>query len=95
MKRVVWDRDAVADLDQLWLHIARNDVDAADRFIDRIGARCSQLQRMERLGRARAEVAPDLRSILVGRYTVFYRIRANEVQIARIIHQSRDLDSLF
>lgn len=72
LKSLVWDRDATRDLNGIWLYIAQDYPGAADRFIDHLSERCASLQLLEKLGRHRSEIAPDLRSILVGQYVVFY-----------------------
>jgi toxin ParE1/3/4 len=42
------------------------------------------------IGRSREELAAGLRSIAFGRYVVFYLILEDHVEIARVIHGSRD-----
>jgi toxin ParE1/3/4 len=46
-------------------------------------------------GRAREEIAPDVRSIAVGWYVIFYRDAADFVQILRVLHGRRDLPRQF
>jgi plasmid stabilization system protein ParE len=40
MTRVRVTRDAERDLDEIWLHIAGDSVDAANHFVDELAARC-------------------------------------------------------
>ena len=44
---------AEADLDEIWLHIAQDNPDAADRFIDLIESSCEGLARNPLMGRLR------------------------------------------
>ena len=45
----------------------------------------------QKMGRARPEIAPDLRSTLVRPYVLFYQVAGDLVQIVRILHGNRDL----
>jgi plasmid stabilization system protein ParE len=45
-------------------------------------------------GRPRDELQPGLRSVVVEYYVVFFVVTADEVQIRRIIHGSRDTKAL-
>lgn len=46
-------------------------------------------------GRLRAEIRPWLRSFAAGRYIIFYRVLAEEVEILRVIHSARDIERIF
>jgi toxin ParE1/3/4 len=95
MALVRQSRLAAADLLELWVHIARDNVDAADRLLDRIDEVCTKLAASPELGRSRDELAPGLRSFPVGRSIIFYRPRPGGIELARVLHGSRDLDLLF
>ena len=45
--------------------------------------------------RARDEVVPGLRSMLVHPYTIFYRVDDQAVEIVRVLHERRDLARIF
>ncbi len=45
--------------------------------------------------RARDEVMPGLRSVLVRPYTVFYRVQNGVVGIARVLHERRNFPEIF
>ena len=47
------------------------------------------------MGRARPELAAELRSLPVGKYTIFYLPLSNGVQIVRVLHGARDIDAIF
>jgi toxin ParE1/3/4 len=38
---------------------------------------------------------PELRSVLVSPYVVFYRVTELSVDIVRVLHGRRDLDAIF
>ena len=92
---IVWTRRAAADLDDIWLHVARDNSAAADRLIDRIVARCRQLEKHPELGIARPEIAPEARALTLGDYLILYRVRDEGVEIVRVIHGARRLKSIF
>jgi toxin ParE1/3/4 len=46
-------------------------------------------------GRERPELAPRLRSFPAGRYVLFYRPIGGGIEIVRVLHGSRDIDSIF
>jgi hypothetical protein len=46
-------------------------------------------------GRRRPELRPDIRSIPVGNYVIFYRLAAANIEIAWILHGRRDIKRVF
>jgi len=82
---------AKADLLDIWLFIAEDNVEAADRLLDRIDGVCRQLSDNPALGPARPDLRPDFRYFHVGRYLVLYRIVPGGVEIVRVVHGARDL----
>jgi toxin ParE1/3/4 len=86
---------AKSDLDSIWLYIAQDSPDMADRFIRSLVGRFSLLASMPEIGRQREELAARLRSFPVGNYVIFYRPMQNGVEIARILHGARDYPPLF
>jgi toxin ParE1/3/4 len=95
MARLKISREATADLDEIWLHIAALDINAADRSVDSIIADYKQLARHPFLGRLRPELHPELRSWARGNYVIFYIAAGEFVEIVRVLHGARDLPSLF
>jgi len=66
------------------------DVRAADRWLDAVEQRFRILATQPHAGRARPDLAPNLRFLPVGNYLIFHRPIENGVEIARVIHGSRD-----
>lgn len=88
---------ARGDLRAIWSYIARDNMTAADRMLDRFEAKFAMAARKPMIGTACPELGPDLRSLVVGKYMVFYRA-VNEdslVEIVRVIHGARDIGHLF
>lgn len=83
------------DLDEIWIYIAVDSDAAADRLVDRIVAAEDRLAEFPNLGRLRPDLAEDVRSWAVGDYVILYRLTADEILVARILHGARDLGALF
>jgi len=88
-------KQADADLDEISLHIALDNVAAAERLMERIEAAEDRLGEFPQIGQARPEIRPDLRRWPVGAYLVFYRVDDEDVRIVRVVHGARDLAGLF
>ena len=87
---------AEADLDEIWLYIAQDSPHNADRFLDRIYRTCQQnLANNPRMGRSREELAPRLRSLSLGDCVIFYRPIDEGVEVIRVLHGNRDIESEF
>ena len=46
------------------------------------------------MGRVRSELAPELRSFPVGRYVVFYLPCPDGIDIVRVLHGARDIETV-
>jgi toxin ParE1/3/4 len=86
---------AQTDLDEIWLYIAEHNIPAADRFLDILDERFVLLAGQPLLGRARPELAPNLRSLSVGNYVIFYRPIDDGIEVARVLRGARDIDAIF
>lgn len=95
MKQFRVSAAARADLDDIWFYIAQDDVDAADKFIQAVIGKFQKLAEWPEIGRQREELASHLRSLVVGRCVIFYRLMGNGIEIVRVLHGARDLPPLF
>jgi toxin ParE1/3/4 len=95
LPRVTKTRLAEQDLDDIWFHIALDNPDAADRVLDAINERCALLAEHKRMGRARPELAPELRSSPLGRYILYYRPEPEGIELVRVLDGARDVNALF
>lgn len=84
-------RAAAEDLDAIWLYIAQDNVDAADRHIDLLRDCFLKLAKTPFLGVKREELADGLRSFPVGNYLIFHRPQIDGVVILRVIEGHRDI----
>jgi toxin ParE1/3/4 len=90
MKRVRVTRDAERDLDEIWLHIARDSADAANHFLDELTARFVLIGSSPEMGRARDELKPGIRSHPMGSYIIHYRVSRAYISVLHVIHGARD-----
>lgn len=86
---------AEADLEDIWVQIARDSPANATRFISRILDRGERLADMPGTGRARADLGPELRSVALGNYVIVYRAIQDGIEIVRVVHGRRDIGALF
>jgi len=89
--------EAEADLDGVWLYIARESqsIQRAEQFLDRFTVFFSKLARNPYLGRPRDDLRAGYRGFPIGEYVVFYRLtEANEILVLRVIHGRRDLEQI-
>jgi toxin ParE1/3/4 len=87
--------DAEADLVEVWWHIAKDNVEAADKFIATLISKFALLATQPKMGRMRPELAPRLRSFPVGQHIILYRPLPDGVEIARVLHSHMDLERIF
>lgn len=94
MGRVLLTRQAEADLLEIWSYVAADNPAAADDLLDDVDATCARLADAPHSGRLRGELAPNLRSLPVGNYVIFYRPEEDWVVVIRVLHGARDLPEL-
>ncbi len=86
--------EAREDLIGIWDHIATDNLSAADRILVGIETACDRLRDFPMMGPSREDLRPNFRMLVMTGYVVLYRLFDDRVQIVRIVHGSRDLDSL-
>ena len=94
MKQYVLGAGAERDLNEIWEFIARDSVDAADRWISRLFTTFTTLARNPGVGHKR----PDLtkHAVLfwpVEAYVILYRVRNKRVEIVGVTQGARDIPS--
>ena len=92
MSKATFSEDAQADLLDIAEFIARDNPIAAREWADAVRQRCHLLSQHPLMGESRPGFGvAGCRSISVGLYVIFFRPSASGVEIARILHGSRDL----
>ena len=95
MPRIIRSARSEQDVYEIALHIAKDNPDAALRWIDRVNDALTMLAQFPEAGRARTEIAPRVRSLPVSSYILFYRPMSDGIDLARVLHGARDLRRLF
>ncbi|MGA2938344.1 MAG: type II toxin-antitoxin system RelE/ParE family toxin [Syntrophobacteraceae bacterium] len=95
MPQVLKRPQAETDLDEIWWHIAQDNPDNADRFLDKIEERCQALAQFPHMGTSRKELLPALRSLSVGNYLIFYLPIEDGIEVVRVLPGMRDIDAIF
>lgn len=85
---------ADADLGSIFDWIAAEDVAAAERLIERIADAARRLGDFPERGRQRPEIGEGVRSLVLGRYLILYRVTPRQVEVVRIVHGARELGGL-
>ncbi len=95
MAKAVYAPAANDDLCDIVSFIAQDNPNAARRWLQNIRQTSNLLAMSPMMGEERRDFGvPGCRSFTVGRYVIFFRSRDDGIEIARIIHGSRDLRNL-
>jgi toxin ParE1/3/4 len=84
---------AELDLTTIWDFIANDSIKAADALLERIDEAFDMLAQMPRAGRARNDLALNLRSFPVGSYVVYYVPVSDGIEVIRVMSGWRDVDA--
>lgn len=95
MLRIIKRPEAENDLDDIWLYIAQDNPDNADKLLDEIEEISRKLARFAGMGQNRDDLHPGLQSFTVGKYLIFYIPINGGIEIVRVLHGMMDIDALF
>jgi toxin ParE1/3/4 len=83
-------------LSDVWHYYAYDaSLDIADGLVRDIANVAERLSDEATIWRSRDEVAPGLRSVPAHPFTLFYRLAKDTVHIVRVVHERRDLTTVF
>ena len=95
MTDYVFSPAASEDMFFLWEHIAKDDIDAADRVRDAIYDAISTILIFPGMGHRRADLRDDtLRVWPVFSYLIIYRAQAEPLEIVRVVSGYQDVAAL-
>lgn len=87
MRRLVIAPLASRDLQAIHDYIAKDNPDAAGRFLNRLDERFSMLSKHPGIGKMRNELQPGVRCCAEGNYLIVYRlVDDHTVEVARVLH---------
>jgi plasmid stabilization system protein ParE len=93
--RLIISPSARNDLIEITDFIAQDAPKRAQSFVEELYVACAELTRSPRRFAEIESSIPGLRRRVYGRYSIYYRIKGDELEIARIASSARDLHKLF
>ena len=96
MARIVWTEESVVWLRQIYDYLSERSVEAADKTIAGIVAKCRLLEEHPELGyRFLERQDRQIRIVLYGHYRIAYLIRdASTIQVLGVYHAALDIERL-
>jgi toxin ParE1/3/4 len=93
MLEILLSDQAKADLIDIWLYIAEDNIPAADRLNQKISESLDRLSEFPGIGRERPEISvvSGLRSLPVGQYIIFYQVTDNAIRVHRVLQGNVDI----
>lgn len=95
MNRYRLSQQAEQDLEDIWVYMTQQDELLADKQISQILDRFPMLSQFPNMGKQRDDLMAGLRSFPVKPYIIFYNKIADGIEVVRVLHQARDIDSQF
>ena len=89
---------ARADLDAIWLYVARESSSSAiaTRAVGSIADTFGMFAKFPYIGKSlESDLRPNVRTFPVNNHVIFYSVKPGEIRILRIIHASRDAQAVF
>jgi plasmid stabilization system protein ParE len=84
--------DAELDLDDIWEYIARDSIDAADRWVGKLFDALEALARTPGMGHKREDLTQyPVLFWPVGSYLIIYRAERQPIEIVAVTQGSRDI----
>ncbi|MBE9229106.1 type II toxin-antitoxin system RelE/ParE family toxin [Phormidium sp. LEGE 05292] len=99
-KRIFITPKASQDIDKIFAYIAQNNSDAALRFFDAVRQTLARLAQMSGMGRLYPVNNPRLEGLrkwsvkAFENYLIFYLIFEEYIEIVRILHAVRDIETI-
>ena len=89
MVRIIWTEFALEDLQSIHEYISKDSKRYADRYVDKLIDRVSQLENFPKSGRVVPEFdSESIRELIEGNYRIIYKISSDQVAIVRVHHSS-------
>ena len=95
MSELILSLEVEQDLVDIWVYIAEDSPVNADHYVDRLYDKGALLSENPEIGTERPELMAELRCFPVDHYVLFYRQQSNGIELVRVLHASRDINSIF
>ena len=92
MNRISFSELAESDIDDIWIGIALENEDAADRLIDGIDKVLGKLLAFPSMGRAADHLRAGARAFVYRDYLIVYRPTVDGIAVLRVVHGARSLE---
>ncbi|KAA3610017.1 MAG: type II toxin-antitoxin system RelE/ParE family toxin [Calditrichaeota bacterium] len=91
MGKIIWSPVALEDIKSIHDYIAKDSVDRAALFIERLIESTDRLTEFPHSGRVIPEIDKnECREIIFGIYRIMYDVVPDAVRIASVVHSARD-----
>ena len=91
---LVYSSQARADIKEIALYIARDNLPAANRFFAEIESTCELISRNPYIGQACDSLRPGWRQFSFSHYVILFRAESETLRILRVFHGSRDWEKI-
>ena len=95
MAALVISPEAEIDLLDIWLYIAEDHPDNADRFLDKLYIKAIKISEFNEIGIDRDDLVLGLKSFPVDNYVFYFRRIKKGIELVRVLHASRDINIQF
>lgn len=97
MKTFTLSPDALKDIDDIWDYTCNEwSLEQANRYVNELYTTCERLSQNPFLeGKPYPFLPPTIRGYKVKRHIIFYHRIPTGIWVARVIHESRDLPTIF
>jgi len=92
VNQIVFTTLADADIDEIWLRIARDNETAADRLIDKLNDVMRRLVTFPGMGHVADHLRPGARAFVHGNYLIVYRPMDYGIAVLRVAHGARNIE---
>lgn len=86
---------AFADVEEIWLFVSEKNGVAAERLIRNLTEKFELLSTNAQIGVSRDELMIGMRVFPYKSYNIYYFVAEDGIEIYRVLHGSRDIDSIF
>ena len=87
-----WSPEALADLEDICAYIARDNLQAAEAWIDRLISKADKVSAHPRAGRVVPEIEdPDIREVFLKSYRIIYRVEPQRIVVLTVLEGHRRL----
>jgi plasmid stabilization system protein ParE len=94
MRAYVLGTGAEFDLDEIWEYIAQDNIEAADRWVEKLFDAFETIARNPEIGHGRKDLtAYPVLFWPVGAYLILYRVHRAELEIIAVTQGARDIPS--